>query len=657
MKEDHHLQLKTQASSSSSSIQSLNPSETDLLQSFRVVSTDVEQDQSTQPQIVVPQDTVASAPHNNNSTISSSSNNSNKRSSTTIKIIQHQAPLSQETPRIPYQHPPQAEQLLLHYLKSSSHPKLNNNHNHNNSQNNCSINSDGIRLAPVASDSNDHLEGGTGGTSCGGSVEAHQIRTSASLSSPVQSPLIPSDEPNVNLNRINNSGDVQIQNSVIGSDDSTQNDGQQEISQDRMEIQAQQILKRIQRLQGKQCQKHITKHVKAFVRHEQLVSGIGCQMMTLGLIHGTNSNNTTTSNRYNNCNNATDNSRYHNSPGVNCRRDLASVMSSNSGANNSSSSNGTSNRSHHLNSNHNHFNNNNSGIIIKTSGTTSGSPSVSGGTPVIESETHNIKNLLKNEDVKSMSTKRLVNLVKQLENSGYPLNASSATPTPADSSNSCVSYNHQNNNNSTPQSSPTIPGLLTDGSVSVSIATSSTGSTTTVPSPVVSNKASELTLAKLLTRPPAPRSSSTTTSSYPHQNTSHNHNHHNNSSTHHKNAPYSNSDRIVSSSAAQAIHHLDPTEVEQIESTLGTLKENIHHLETDYDSDATESSSGGDSCDDEFMHSNHAYPNGYNHWMMSDNDNLSQTPGYHYSTSTSPLTPSSRHKNVPSPFTGSNHNM
>lgn len=44
-----------------------------------------------------------------------------------------------------------------------------------------------------------------------------------------------------------------------------------------METQAQVILSRIHRLQGRQCQRHLQKHVQAFVRHEQIATGVGCQ--------------------------------------------------------------------------------------------------------------------------------------------------------------------------------------------------------------------------------------------------------------------------------------------------------------------------------------------------------------------------------------------
>lgn len=48
-----------------------------------------------------------------------------------------------------------------------------------------------------------------------------------------------------------------------------------------MESQAQLILSRIHRLQGRQCQRHLQKHVQAFVRHEQIATGLGCQAFRL----------------------------------------------------------------------------------------------------------------------------------------------------------------------------------------------------------------------------------------------------------------------------------------------------------------------------------------------------------------------------------------
>lgn len=49
-----------------------------------------------------------------------------------------------------------------------------------------------------------------------------------------------------------------------------------------------------------------------------------------------------------------------------------------------------------------------------------------------------------------------------------------------------------------------------------------------------------------------------------------------------------------------ALHcsHLNTDEIEQTKQTVGTLKANLHHLETGYDSDATDSSSGGESCNE-----------------------------------------------------------
>lgn len=50
-------------------------------------------------------------------------------------------------------------------------------------------------------------------------------------------------------------------------------------------------------------------------------------------------------------------------------------------------------------------------------------------------------------------------------------------------------------------------------------------------------------------------------------------------------------------------HHqmaISATEASAASTTAGQLKANLDHLEEDYDSDATESSSGGESCDDGF---------------------------------------------------------
>ena len=272
-----------------------------------------------------------------------------------------------------------------------------------------------------------------------------------------------------------------------------------------MEIQAQQVLKRIQRLQGRQCQRHVTKHVSALVRYEQAVSGFGCQVL----------------------------------PSVN---------------------------SH-----------------------------------------------LRQQNNNSQSS-----LVHHLHQSHHGLNNQAVNP-----------YS--------PQSSPTTAG-----------GTSGPGSG------AVGNNA-DLTLAKLLTRPTPVRPPIVPSSPY---------------------SPYSGSsqDRTGGSSkSSQHDFHLDPNEVEIIDSSLGILKENIHHLETDYDSDATESSSGGDSCDEEFQppsvkfSSSHFLinnPNGYHPqsqcWISTSGADIADYPLPHHTPGgwRSPvLTSSPRHKNVASPFSESTHNM
>ena len=54
---------------------------------------------------------------------------------------------------------------------------------------------------------------------------------------------------------------------------------------------------------------------------------------------------------------------------------------------------------------------------------------------------------------------------------------------------------------------------------------------------------------------------------------------------------------------------LTAVEKERAEEALGQLEANVRHLVQGYDSEATESSSGGESCDefDRFPHSNAAY--------------------------------------------------
>ena len=56
--------------------------------------------------------------------------------------------------------------------------------------------------------------------------------------------------------------------------------------------------------------------------------------------------------------------------------------------------------------------------------------------------------------------------------------------------------------------------------------------------------------------------------------------------------------RASAAAGAQPLSQLRADEAEQIEQTAGTLKATLHHVETGYDSDATESSSGGESSDE-----------------------------------------------------------
>ena len=55
-----------------------------------------------------------------------------------------------------------------------------------------------------------------------------------------------------------------------------------------------------------------------------------------------------------------------------------------------------------------------------------------------------------------------------------------------------------------------------------------------------------------------------------------------------------------STTAPAARQALDAAEAQRLGQAAGQLRANVEHLEEDYDSDATESSSGGESCDDGF---------------------------------------------------------
>lgn len=66
-----------------------------------------------------------------------------------------------------------------------------------------------------------------------------------------------------------------------------------------------------------------------------------------------------------------------------------------------------------------------------------------------------------------------------------------------------------------------------------------------------------------------------------------------------QNQPYASNESFNGGGAlASSSSHLNLDEIEQTKQTVGTLKANLHHLETGYDSDATESSSGGESCNE-----------------------------------------------------------
>ena len=247
-----------------------------------------------------------------------------------------------------------------------------------------------------------------------------------------------------------------------------------------MESQAQLILSRIHRLQGRQCQRHLQIHVQAFVRHEQITTGLGCQALRL-------------------------NAKDRPGGGLNGR---------------------------YLNSKH------------------------------IAEE----KLIHYHGNMKNLSNSALVNLVKKLDSSGYKKLDSSGYKK-LDSS----GYKKLD-------SSSYKEGMLSDGPSRMMADNMASSSPT-------------LSKMKAATRaPPVDHLSSLPLAPglQPHYHDDH----------------QSPSAAIPTSSNLQMnMNALLPEQQQQqnrniIDCAVGTLKYNLHHLETDYDSDATDSSSGGDSCDE-----------------------------------------------------------
>lgn len=74
-------------------------------------------------------------------------------------------------------------------------------------------------------------------------------------------------------------------------------------------------------------------------------------------------------------------------------------------------------------------------------------------------------------------------------------------------------------------------------------------------------------------------------------------------------------------------NELGPENKEKIISTIDTLEYNLRHLESKYDSDATDSSSGGESCDEfeENDYRNSTYPTPEASTSVPSSSNLPST--------------------------------
>jgi len=151
--------------------------------------------------------------------------------------------------------------------------------------------------------------------------------------------------------------------------------------------------------------------------------------------------------------------------------------------------------------------------------------------------------LLTPEGVKGLSTSALVNLVKRLESSGQLSDGNNSKCT-------SNSRHHMSSSSSLSPSSSSQLHLLSP----VASSPRTPFETPNVDHHNMSSICADTTLVKLLQRKP--------------------------------------------SSTSYHASRLKPDHIEPIATTAGTLASNLHQLEDAFDSDATESSSGGESCDE-----------------------------------------------------------
>jgi len=278
--------------------------------------------------------------------------------------------------------------------------------------------------------------------------------------------------------------------------DSEESDARQR--QSKMESTAHVLINRIHRLQGKQCQRHLHRHLSSFVRQQQGRMGLGCLILKDGVRDRNNATLTSPFGSYP----PYTNGMLH-SPGVATTR-LSPVKSSEPN------------------------------ITTFTDG-------------IMNDESVRISN---QDGVKNVSTTALVNLVKRLDSE----NANDASS----HFRFQTTLNSSSLSSSSPGSHPHLPPLHHFNhphSYKTSEQHRTSDATTKPLSPFNNNNSSNTTLVKLL-------------------------------------------QRSLSSSHPLVTQPLDNLQVEVIDTNAGQLRTNLEHLEEEYDSDATESSSGGESCDE-----------------------------------------------------------
>lgn len=273
--------------------------------------------------------------------------------------------------------------------------------------------------------------------------------------------------------------------------------------QSKMESTAHVLINRIHRLQGKQCQRHLQRHISSFVRQQQGRMGLGCLILKDGVRDRNTATLTSPFGSYP----PYTNGMLH-SPGVPTTR-LSPVKSSEPN------------------------------VTTFTDG-------------IINDETVRIGN---QDGMKNVSSTALANLVKKLDSENANDTGSTHFRFQTTLNSSLLSSN-------SPGPHPHLPPLHHFNHPH-SYQTSEqhrTSDAITKPSPPFNNNnsSSNTTLVKLLQRSPG----------------------------------------SLSSSHPLVTQPLDNFEVEVIDTNAGQLRTNLEHLEEEYDSDATESSSGGESCDE-----------------------------------------------------------